>query len=274
MGQPAGYALASLDGVAGFRRPDDGYRRAFWVGLALSAALHLAVLVAYPPLRPVEAPSAASRQARAPEVPAGAMRAIELAPAGAAPSLISPREPVELAPVSAPAELPAAPRVGGDPYGRGLVAPGPTAAERMRPRLRDARLWAPLDPELNALTEEQRIELELTGRIAEWNDSMAAAAEAARRGTDWTHTDAEGRKWGVSEGQLHLGGVTLPLPFVFAAPVGQRDAAKRRAWEWEEIARGAATGEVRDSWKDRAQAIRERRDRERAQAKPDTSRIR
>jgi len=271
MSLPAGYALGPLDRVAAFRRPDDGYRRAFWVGLALSAALHLLIFAAYPPLARVEAPAYAPRQ-RAMSVPADAMRAIGLAPPGTPPSLVTPQEPVALAPVAAPAEVPGAPRVG-DTYGTGLVAPGPTAAERMRPRLQDARLWAPLDPAINALTEEQRIELELAGRIVEWNDSMAAAAEAARRGTDWTHTDAQGRRWGVSEGQLHLGGVTLPLPFAFGTPVGQRDAAKERAWEWEELTRGAATGEVRGSWKDRARAIRERRDRERAQAKPDTSRI-
>lgn len=274
MDHPAGYALPPLDRVAGFRRPDDGYRRAFWVGLAISAALHAVVLATYPPLVRVEAPSNAPAAARAPAIPAGTMRAIGLVEVAGAGVLVNPQAPAEVAPVAGPAVVPGTPQVGGDPYGRGLVAPGPTAAERLRPRLQDARLWAPLDPAINELTAEQRLELELAGRIAEWQDSVAAAAEAARALTDWTRTDAQGRKWGVSEGQLHLGGVTLPLPFAFGTPVGRRDEAKQRAWEWEEITRGAATGEVRDSWKDRAQAIRERRDRERAKTPPDTSRAR
>ena len=78
----------------------------------------------------------------------------------------------------------------------------------------------------------------------------------------------------MSPGKLHLGDLTLPLPFAFGTPVGKRDEANRRVWEWEEIQRGAAAAAARESWKERAQAIRERRDRERAAARPDTSRTR
>lgn len=184
-----------------------------------------------------------------------------------------PRNPVELRAIQGPAVRPGVPDLREGP-GAVLVAPGPTAAERLQPRLEDPRLWAALDRALADLTLEQRLNLELQGRIAEWQDSLALAEEALRRGTDWTTTDGQGRRWGVSEGQLHLGDVTLPLPFAFGTPVGKRDEVNRRAWEWQEITRGAAGGEVRDSWKDRAQAIRERRDRERAQPRPDTVRSR
>jgi hypothetical protein len=184
-----------------------------------------------------------------------------------------PRNPVELRAIQGPAVRPGVPDPREGP-GAVLVAPGPSAAERLRPRLEDPRLWSALDRALADLTLEQRLNLELQGRIAEWQDSLALAEEALRRGTDWTTTDGQGRRWGVSEGQLHLGDVTLPLPFAFGTPVGKRDEVNRRAWEWEEITRGAAGGEVRDSWKDRAQAIRERRDRERAQPRPDTVRSR
>ncbi|MDP2958620.1 MAG: hypothetical protein Q8N53_19500 [Longimicrobiales bacterium] len=171
-----------------------------------------------------------------------------------------------------PGAAPGALEVGGP--GGGGRGGGTTAAERLRPRLQDARLWAPLSRDINELTTEQRLELELAGRIVDWQDSLAVAAEMERALTDWTTTDAQGKRWGVSPGKIHLGDVTLPLPFMFGTPVGRRDEVNRRAWEWEEISRGAATGEVRDSWKDRAQAIRERRDRDRAKPPPDTTRVR
>jgi hypothetical protein len=184
-----------------------------------------------------------------------------------------PEDPEEIEEIDQPEVIPGAPDLG-VVDDRGLVAPGPTAAERLRPHLEDERLWRPLDPELNELTLEQRLELDLAMRVTELNDSLDAAIEAERALTDWTYTDDEGKRWGVSPGQLHLGDLTLPLPFAFGTPVGKRDEANRRIWEWEEIQRGAASAAARESWKERAQAIRERRDRERAAARPDTSRTR
>ncbi|NJD18625.1 MAG: hypothetical protein FIA95_04990 [Gemmatimonadetes bacterium] len=271
----AGLTLAAADRGLVLRRPDASYSRALWVGLAVSALVHLWLLAIYPSLVRLEELEYVPLPAAVPAAPAAGLRAIGLLPVEGIGSVPNPQAPVEVAPLPAPAAGAAgrAPRVG-ESFGPGLVPPGPTEAERFRPSLQDRRLWAPLDRGINDLTAEQRMELDLTGRIAEWQDSMAAAEAAERALTDWTRTDAQGRKWGVSEGQLHLGDVTLPLPFAFGTPVGRRDEIRQRAWEWEEITRGAAGGQVRDSWKDRAKAIRERRDRERAQAKPDTSRIR
>jgi len=246
------------------------------ITIAVSVLLHVLVALVDPTLFLVKVaprPLAIGRTRAA--APPG-MRVVDIEAvegAGATLSSEEPDEPVDITPVQGPAGVPGAPDVGGA-FGTGLVAPGPTAAERLRPVLRDRRLWAPLDRGINDLTPEQRAELELAGAIAEWQDSVAAAAAAESALTDWTRTDAQGRRWGISPGAIHLGDVTLPLPFAFGTPVGQRDAAKERAWEWEEITRGAATGAVRDSWKERARAIRERRDRERAQAKPDTTRTR
>ncbi len=275
MHQPAGIALPHADRGLVPRRPDDSYARALWVGLGVSALLHLWFLAVYPSLARLEEREYASLPASAPAARAGGMRAIGLVEVEEIGVLPSPQAPVDVRPIPGPPPGAAGvgPRVG-ESYGTGLVAPGPTEAERFHPRLQDRRIWAPLDRAINDLTAEQLMELGLQGSIAEWQDSMAAVAEAERALTDWTRTDAQGRKWGVSEGQLHLGDVTLPLPFAFGTPVGRRDEIRQRQWQWEEIQRGAASGEVRDSWKDRARAIRERRDRERAQVPPDTSRIR
>ncbi len=145
-----------------------------------------------------------------------------------------------------------------------------TPAERLRPRLGDARLWVPPDPALAELTPEERAELMIRGRLQDWNDSVAVAQALARAWLDWTYTDDEGRRWGVSPGTLHLGSFSIPLPFEFQAPGYRREDAARQQWIWDDIQRGAATQEVRDTWEERAREIRERRDAERA----DSTRIR
>jgi len=149
-----------------------------------------------------------------------------------------------------------------------LARPGISAAERLRPNLQDARLWAPLPPEFRELTLRQREELSVSGRLAEWYDSVSAAAAAEAAWTDWTFTDGDGNRWGISDGQLHLGGLTLPLPAFGAAP----GAARERAWQWDEITRQGAQVAIQQTVRERMEAIRARRDRERAAELADTTR--
>ena len=66
--------------------------------------------------------------------------------------------------------------------------------------------------------------LRFLARLEVLNDSAAAAAEAAAEATDWTYTDEEGRRWGISPGKLHLGDLTLPLPS-FGTSSAQRERA-------------------------------------------------
>ncbi len=141
-----------------------------------------------------------------------------------------------------------------------------TPAERLRPTEETARLWAPVDRSLTDLTPEERLQLEIELSIDAWNDSVGAEIESARAATDWTTTDAAGNRWGVSPGKLHLGKVTLPLPFYFGPSNGvQRDEMAKRAYELGDIERGATSGAVRETLEERARGIRERRDAERAQ---------
>jgi hypothetical protein len=142
---------------------------------------------------------------------------------------------------------------------------GRRAADALRVRSSDARLWRQALPEAFELSETERMELELAGKIEEWNDSVATALAAELALTDWTTTDDQGRRWGISPGQLHLGDLTLPLPFYFSGNSIQREQAARRAWEDQDIANGTATQELRGSWRERAEAIRRRRDRDRGQ---------
>ncbi len=147
--------------------------------------------------------------------------------------------------------------------------PGPTAAERIRPKRGDLRYWAPVDPSRSAPTREEVMRLQLAAELEALNDSAAIAAELERRATDWTFTDEEGKRWGVSPGKIHLGDLTLPMPFAFGTSSFDRERAEDRLWLWEEVERGAATGAVIQTWRERDRAIRERMNAER---KPDTTR--
>ena len=163
----------------------------------------------------------------------------------------------------------------------GVPARSPTAAEVLRPKLGDARLWRSVDPALLELTEEEVLHLQLEGRLETWNDSVAEVRAREEEALDWTHTDEEGKRWGISPGKIHLGDTTIPFPFGFSAPPAGREQAARRQWEWDEIEAAAASGAIRATWKDRAAAIRARKEAERAielarqkaKAPPDTTRV-
>jgi len=113
----------------------------------------------------------------------------------------------------------------------------------------------------------------IASALARWNDSAATSLAAEAAAMDWTFTDDDGKRWGVSPGKIHLGDITLPLPFGFGTVVGKREEVNDRLWQWDEIYRQGVRAEVNESWRDRAEAIRRRRDRERTAVQPDTSRI-
>lgn len=255
-------------------RSRSGYRRAFWISLGISAVLHVVAILLYPSLlikAPVFSPPfgdfspvtrpAGTELVNLEELPGE--RDLEVLP------------PEEIRESEVPSVAMDAPNVGGeeDPVADVVrsLAPGPTAAERLRPREGDLRLWAPVDPEITRLTEEEIMRLLLVAELEDLADSMAIAEEIARRGTDWTYTDDEGRKWGVSPGKLHLGDITLPLPFGFSASPWQREQNAGRIWAWDDINQAAARKGVQDVWKERAEAIRRRMEAER---KPDTTGVR
>jgi len=195
-------------------------------------------------------------------------------------------EPVRvMEPASAPVEGPqragpvdsAAPPGAATPGQRGAGVPVPnngrgalgfTAAERLRPGYNDRRLWLALPEEIVRLSGQQLAQLELDMAIEVIADSMMVLAEAGRRATDWTYTDDQGRRWGVSPGQIHLGGITIPLPFGFSAPPSAEGA--RRAWQDADVALQAGRATATATLKGRAKEIRRRRDEERAKERGDT----
>ena len=107
---------------------------------------------------------------------------------------------------------------------------------------------------------QQREELALAGRLQEWYDSVRASAEAEAAMTDWTFTDGDGRRWGFADGNLYIGDYPVPMPS-FAPQPG---AARETAWRYAEVARQGQSAAVQQTVRERMEAIRARRDAERA----------
>jgi hypothetical protein len=245
-----------------------GSRRVIYTAFAISAAVHLLFIVVYPSLMHrdirTEIPFLLPINVENPQG-MDVIQVIEVLPEE---DPERPDEPEVVESVTDPAVAARLPDLGAV-EGPVLVEPGPTAAERLRPNLRDERVWAPIAEERLQLTLEQRLDLDLAARIVQYQDSVMEAIASAGSADDWTFTDAQGRRWGVSSGAIHLGDITITLPnFTFGGsdPMAQREVMR----VWEAMQRQASQALVQESWKSRAEAIRARRDRERAVARGDT----
>jgi hypothetical protein len=245
-------------GRATSRRSGLGSRSVVRTAFGVSVAVHVLAVLAYPALSRRLQPEGVAFFYPAAPGSAGGMEVVELVEVDLVEELQRPDRPQDVERIgTAPVSIQRPALV--EPGGIDLPTPGLTPAERLRPRLTDRRIWAPLPPEWSELTMEQREELMLAGRLQEWQDSVNAAAAAAAAWTDWTFTDGGGGRWGVSERGLHLGDLTIPLP-QFEAPYGQREYM----WQWNEIARQGAQAAVQETVRERMEAIRARRDAERA----------
>jgi hypothetical protein len=197
------------------------------------------------------------------------------------------RAPSQMRVIPQPASAPAArseTRRLTEPTNAGIPAPGsvptPPAAEPTGAptspvggagRSLNERLKPPPDPvlfgrvEVNPPTGIESVRERVAGTLKTYNDSVAAELAAAERATDWTVKDKDGKRWGVSPGKLHLGDITIPLPVAFATPPGRRDDVAARNRSYNEIENQAMRAQLKDSFDDRVKAIRERKERERAE---------
>lgn len=235
-------------------------RRVLAVGLAISVLVHVVALVLISDwLTPAPGPSPRLPDALHVEAPRG-MRAIEMRDEGDPTSLERPDEPAPEARTDpAPArQVAAAP----EPPPEMEPADVPSAAERLAPRVVDYRLWQPmvLVPREPTIGD---VEARIAAAVELLSDSALAEADAAIRARDWTVQDDSGGKWGVSPGKLHLGSVTLPLPIWF--PVDP--AAIEADAMWYELDQQLERTRILDSFEERVRAIRERREKERAEAR-------
>ena len=238
-----------------------GSRGGLLVALTASALAHLLLVVLYPffsgryPTRSLATYEPPPREIRAMQV----VRIVEVT----TPEAGDPGDPVELEPSGQPEIELQVPDFGEDFEVR-RPSRYRTAAERLRLGPSDSRLWRPIDPALAAPTPDQILSLEIAAAIEAGNDSAAAEAERARRALDWTHTDEEGRRWGVSPGKIHLGDLTIPLPFGFGPPPDYTGDRAEWAYRMADIQRAASTLAVLRSWEDRRAAMKQRREELRA----------
>lgn len=262
MHEPAGGNDPTVDRTG--RRSGLGSRRVLWGAIAISAALHAFFIAIYPLFVRAIQPGALALPLTSSAAKPGGMQVIRLVEVDAVPDAARPEQPIRIAPVEAANPDLEGPNVGEEPSIE-LEGFGETAAERLRPHLSDPRLWAPLPPEFTELSLEQREELLVAGRLEEWNDSVAAAVAAAT--PNWAFTDSKGRQWGIADGKLHLGSIAIPIPS-FAAPAGpDRDYLR----QFDEMARQSANAQTQQTVRERLEAIRERRDRERAEQHTDST---
>ena len=242
---------------------EKAHRRALSVGIGASAVFHALVVLLYSLVITQWGPRETVMAVASPTRTLTGMRVVRVVEIETTDPTVEPPEET-LEPI---VEVQPEARDAGPPVEAAVEVeapiPGRRAADVLRVRSSDARLWRQALPEAFELTQAQRMELELAGRLEEWNDSVVAAIAAEYALTDWTTTDDQGRRWGISPGKLHLGDLTLPLPFYFSGNSIQREQAARRAWEEQDILNGANTQALRASWRERAEAIRRRRDRAR-----------
>lgn len=252
-------------------------RRQIAVGLGLSALVHLVAIFLYPLLSGPPTVGPISPYQPLPQVVEGTtvIQLVEVA----GPDPGDPDDPSPLLDPSDPEVEVVTPDLEGH---RSPLAPRyRTAAERLRAGQGDPRLWSPVSPEVVAPTELELLQFRLLAAIEEMNDSAAAEALALLESMDWTHTDDEGKKWGVSPGKIHLGDITIPLPFGFGPPPDYNGDQAERAFRLADIERAAGTRAAQLSWNDRREAMRQRREERRAReeaekasppvVKPDTT---
>lgn len=238
------------------------YRLAVSTGVILSVLLHILVIRLsplmvryvgpadlYPPAPPVRA------------VPEG-MRALEIR--------ITEAPVVEPEPVPEPEPEPEQPT---PEVTIGETEPVLSAAERLRPRVGDWRLWVivPLTPRTDLTPEERaaQVERRLYAMLEAYDDSVAAELMRQAEAMDWT-VGEEGNKWGVSPGRIHLGPITLPLPFY----VGPGREAEGMLRDYDAIQRQAGQADIDETFEERVKAIREREQKAREEAKRDTTKTR
>jgi hypothetical protein len=275
--------------------------------IGFSLLLHLVALSAFLLLRIGPAPGPGESPRPPQEVQyfdldfptGGAPAGIPAAPAPASASAASatpangiarPRRPEEerlvfpRAPAAGPAEAPSGVAGGADAGEAGAGAEqggaagqpggqagaGGSVGDRLRPGYRDPRFY--VDQKIEALKEVdtrsdiQKYRDRLQAAIAASNDS--AWAQGSHPNTDWTTTDRNGRKWGVDEKGVYLGGIRIPkalVPTPRATGTNKElEAERQRQKQHDEIQRqeeAAARKKTQD------EAIRETRARKEAERK-------
>jgi len=274
------------------RGRERGYRRVLGIGLALSVLLHVGVLWSVRSIQVRATPYALPPVETSP-APEGLV-VVDVAPTPVdapddepRPEPNPPDEPVtgrvelevvEITPVDPEVVgAPGAPVVAGPERTRDEEAEGEglSNAERLTPRFVDARIWFdPTDPTLfgERLARFARADSAVRAILRDWLDSLSLSDEERRRALDWT-IERDGKKWGISPGKLHLGDITIPLPFGFAPNGPQRREFEQAIRDLREIQLQNLRQDAEEVGRERREAMRERSEEEARRRSGDTLRV-
>lgn len=273
-----------------FRRERDRrYRRAFRVALLVSVLAHALLIwvtggvdvppspYVTPPPETIPAPEGlvvvdvAVAELEEP-------RAEEPRPEPVAPQAEEPDETplIEVEPTPAE-EPPVVPPV--DPAGEPEAADpleDLTNAERLMPRYSDARLW--FDPRHASLVGERlarfaRADSAVRAILRDWLDSLRLSDEQRRRALEWTY-EKDGKRWGISPEGLHLGDITIPIPFQLMPSGPRRRELEQSIRDLQAIQLQNLRDDLERIRDERREAMRERAEEEARRRRGDTTAVR
>ena len=179
-----------------------------------------------------------------------------------------------IAPTSVPTEIPAVvpsttPVESTEGSGPLVGGGGPTRG--IRPTYSDPRLWSPPGDLVQApKSAKERLDSAIVSIIAPFNDSIARAAGERQPG-DWTF-DKDGKKYGIDQKYIHLGKFSIPTAVLALLPINQQqnptsyDRNKLQNQLHADIFWNAQRGMNDADFKKAVKSIRERKEREKAQA--------
>jgi hypothetical protein len=177
-----------------------------------------------------------------------------------------------IAPAFVPTSIPPVPAnaapVASEGSGPLVGSGGPTRG--IRPQYNDPRLWSPPGDIVAApKSVKERLDSAIVSIVQPFNDSIAAAAGQRQPG-DWT-IDRDGRKYGIDQKYIHLGKFSIPTAVLALLPINQGgnpayDANKRSMQLHNDIFWQAQQGMNEADFKKAVKSIRERKQREKAEA--------
>ncbi|MFQ5658688.1 MAG: hypothetical protein ACE5G5_14190, partial [Candidatus Methylomirabilales bacterium] len=170
-----------------------------------------------------------------------------------------PSRPVLPAETPAPTEIPSAGEV--EEEAEYILS----NAERLRPRMGDKRLWLDFGNPISVTSSERLDEAvdALRRIVRQWLDSLALTSEQRSRAMDWTFGQG-GKRWGLSADGLHLGDITIPIPFgQFLTESGPRAREARQAIrDLQEIQLQDIRADIDKILKERREEMRRRSEEE------------
>jgi len=156
--------------------------------------------------------------------------------------------------------------------GTGPLVGGGGDTRGVRPSYTDPRIWAPMAPVVTApLTTTERLDSTVAAQLQRFVDS-ARAANGGRDPADWTFR-IRGQRVGIDQKYIRLGPVSIPTAALAFLPLNiqgnpttiERD--RRLAQMREEIVAQAARAARDDDFRAAVKALRERKQKERDDAR-------